>query len=529
MRKHSGLTVLALAMLLGLGACGGGGDGDGESTVPTIGDAAIKSATVVAQTEAPTQPVDAAPSPDGSTIYYLTTGDRGPALLEVAAEANSPSTTLAEGAAPGEAHRRRRRHRRCERLHRRPAGSPGQRRRSIRRILVAPTSGAADTHPASGTEGRAPKGLDVVSDGGADVVYFTGTDPANGNLGLFRVPAAGGAVTTVAAGAPFVSPDSVVVSARGVGYVTDQGSGTGKGQVIRVSEGAVTPVLSDLRLGTPAGVTLAPGDGTLLVSSIDASTSSDQVLFLHLASGTTAAAAKVVGANKDSSGGLHRAHASPVLAWADVQRRQGLPGRPVTGSTCNRSTYLPSASPHGQPAPAGLLQQGAGSGGSEEEQVGGHRPALPPARRQQGEGRLRPERHLEGEAGRPLGEVEGRGAGGCRPHHATIFRSNRTGSTSVRGSCRTIPAGTNTAQRRARLCIDRASDPRQRRPDGECHAARHPAPGRQQQGPGRRPGHHERPRQRQRPEQQRSRHPQQVPALVGVGRPVHPRGTRRPG
>ncbi len=323
MRKHSGLTVLALAMLLGLGACGGGGDGDGESTVPTIGDAAIKSATVVAQTEAPTQPVDAAPSPDGSTIYYLTTGDRGPALLEVAAEANSPSTTLAEGAplvkptgvavatdganvyiADQQA------------LQDSVAGASGG-------ILVAPTSGPATPTLLPGTEGRAPKGLDVVSDGGADVVYFTGTDPANGNLGLFRVPAAGGAVTTVAAGAPFVSPDSVVVSARGVGYVTDQGSGTGKGQVMRVSEGAVTTVLNDLRLGTPAGVTLAPGDGTLLVSSIDASNSSDQVLFLHLASGTTAAAAKVVGANKDSSGGLHRAHASPVLAWADVQR----PGR----------------------------------------------------------------------------------------------------------------------------------------------------------------------------------------------------------
>ena len=163
----------------------------------------------------------------------------------------------------------------------------------------------------------------MVSEGGADVVYFTGLDPANGAPGLFRVPVAGGPVTTVAAGAPFVSPDSVVVTAGGVAYVTDQGSGKGKGEVLKVSDGTVTPVLSDLRLGTPAGVTTVNDDATLLVSSIDAATLSDQVLFLDLASGKTAAATKVIGANKDSAGGLHRAHAAPVLAWADVQR----PGR----------------------------------------------------------------------------------------------------------------------------------------------------------------------------------------------------------
>ena len=93
--------------------------------------------------------------------------------------------------------------------------------------------------------------------------------------------------------------------------------------MLKVSGGTVTPVLSDLRLGTPAGVTTVNDDATLLVSSIDPGNLSDQVLFLDLASGKTAAATKVIGANKDSAGGLHRAHAAPVLAWADVQR----PGR----------------------------------------------------------------------------------------------------------------------------------------------------------------------------------------------------------
>lgn len=323
MRRNYGLAVLALTALIGLGACGGGDDNGSGVTAPVVGDAAIKGATVVAQTDAPTLPVDAAPSPDGSVIYYVTKGDNGPALLSVPAMAGGVSTTLVQGAplvtptgvavatdgtkvyvADQQA------------LQDSVAGASGG-------ILVVPTTTGTPPTPTllAGTEGRSPRGLDVVNEGGADVVYFTGTDPANGGApGVFRVPAGGGTASTVAAGTPFVSPDSVVVGAGGVAYVTDQGSGTGKGQVLRVSQGTAAPLLSDLRLGAPAGVTLAPGDGTLLVSSIDPSTSSDQVLFLDLASGGTAVASKVIGANKDSSGGLHRAHAAPVLAWADVSR-----------------------------------------------------------------------------------------------------------------------------------------------------------------------------------------------------------------
>ncbi|MEA2704602.1 MAG: hypothetical protein QOD63_2547, partial [Actinomycetota bacterium] len=163
MRRNYGLTVLALAMLLGLGACGGDGDG-GDSATSTIGDAAIKSATVVAQTDAPTLPVDAAPSPDGSTIYYLTTGDRGPALLKVAAVADSPSSALAEGAplvkptgvavgtdgghvyvADQQA------------LQDSVAGASGG-------ILVVPTTGPATPTLLPGAEGRSPRGVDVVSE-----------------------------------------------------------------------------------------------------------------------------------------------------------------------------------------------------------------------------------------------------------------------------------------------------------------------------------------------------------------------------
>jgi hypothetical protein len=323
MRRRYGFAVLALAVAIGLAACGGDGDnGDGAAT-PVLGDAAIKSATVVAQTDASTQPVDAAPSPDGSIIYYLTTGDSGAALLKVASAAGSTPQTLAQGAplvkptgvavasdgtkvyvADQDANQDS------------IAGAKGG-------VLVASTSAPATPTLVAGTEGRSPHGVDVVSERGVDVVYFTGTDPATGTPGLFRVVATGGTPETVAEGPPFVAPDSVVVGAGSVAYVTDQGAGSGKGLVVEVRAGKATQRLSDLRLGSPAGVTLGTGDGVLLVSSIDPASSADQVLFYDLATGQTAAATKVIGANKASAGGLHRADAAAVLGWADVLR----PGR----------------------------------------------------------------------------------------------------------------------------------------------------------------------------------------------------------
>lgn len=327
MRKNHAWAVLALTMLVGFSACSsdddGGGEtssaGNGDSVSHPIGDPAIKSALVVAQTDQTAMPLDAAPSPDGTVVYYITTGDGGSALSSVPAAGGS-ATTIVQGAplvkptgvavatdgsrvfvADQQA------------LQDSVAGVSGG-------ILQVGTSGTPTASLLAGTEGRSPRGLDVVGQGGADVVYFTGLDPATGAPGLFRVPGAGGPVTTVAAGSPFVSPDSVVVTAGGDAYVTDQGAGKGKGEVLKVSGGTVTRVLSDLRLGTPAGVTTVNADATLLVSSIDPTSLSDQVLFLDLGSGKTAAATKVIGANKDSAGGLHRAHAAPVLAWCDAQR-----------------------------------------------------------------------------------------------------------------------------------------------------------------------------------------------------------------
>ena len=182
------------------------------------------------------------------------------------------------------------------------------------------TTTEAKPIPIPGTAGREPRGIDVLKqEDGVDVIYFTGIDPADGAVGLFKVPATGGTVETVAEGSPFIAPDSVVVASGGAAYVSDQGSGHGLGEVFRVDAGRVVPVLTDLDLGTPGGLTLVEHDSVLLVSSVDKANQSDQVLFLDLATSQTAVATKVIGANKDSSGGLHAAQNAPVLAWADIQ------------------------------------------------------------------------------------------------------------------------------------------------------------------------------------------------------------------
>jgi len=261
-------------------------------------------------------PLDAAPSPDGKIIYFLAVGEGGAGIFSVGADGGAVAT-LATGPP-----------------FMRPSGiavatdgsrifaadskvgasdAPGA-------ILSVPTAGGpADVAAVPGTEGRSVHGLDVVHRDGGDVIYFTGTDPVTGAAGVFQVPAAGGAATTVAEGPPFASLDSVAVTAQGVAYVTDRGPAPGQGSVFRVSGGAITSLLSNLRLGAPAGVALIDDDAVLLVSSTASGTMADQLLFLDLASGATAPATKGIGSDTDSAGGLHRAYNAPVLAWADTK------------------------------------------------------------------------------------------------------------------------------------------------------------------------------------------------------------------
>jgi sugar lactone lactonase YvrE len=312
MRSTSRRGAAAVAALLALAGCSGGG---AASSRP-LGDAAIESADVTARAGVFRQPIDAAPAPDGGVVYFVASGQNGPGVFS-APPAGGTVSIVTDGA---------------------PFVRPSAVAVSTdgSRLYVADQrtgdidaagailSAAATTTVSQlatvlpGTQGRSPRGLDVVRRGTGDVVYFTGSDPATGSPGVFQVPEGGGTVTTVAEGPPFTSLDSVAVTAQGVVYVSDRGAVPGQGQIFRVADGKTTPILTGVHLGSPGGVGLVHGDATLLVSTVDATTSADQLTFVDLATGRTGLATKGIGGNSDTSGGLHPAFNAPVVAWADT-------------------------------------------------------------------------------------------------------------------------------------------------------------------------------------------------------------------
>ena len=285
--------------------------GCGEEATPAAADGPFKAPTVATVGGAFRSPYDAAPSPDGATAYFVAEGgSRGPGLFRVAARGGdateihtgAPFATPRGLAVSSDGQR--------VVVADRTAGTGGG-------LYVVTVAGGAPTLLA-GTEGTAPRGLEIVAQSGADVVYFTGAT-REGAPAVYRVPLAGGALQVVAMGAPLRNPSSVAVTAAGVVYVSDRvDDTTGLGAVYRIEGSAVTPLVNNVRLGNPAGITLAPGDGILGVSSHDAQ-GRCQVLLVDLSTGATSTYNQVISANR-AAGGVHRAHGgtSTDLAWSDL-------------------------------------------------------------------------------------------------------------------------------------------------------------------------------------------------------------------
>jgi DNA-binding beta-propeller fold protein YncE len=108
------------------------------------------------------------------------------------------------------------------------------------RIFVLPASGGAPTALA-GTEGTAPRGLEVVRENGADVLYFAGVDPTSGQPAVMKlVPSGAGSISVIAKGAPLVEPIGIAVTKGGIVYVADRlASGNDLGSVFRINGTAV--------------------------------------------------------------------------------------------------------------------------------------------------------------------------------------------------------------------------------------------------------------------------------------------------
>jgi DNA-binding beta-propeller fold protein YncE len=255
-------------------------------------------------------PFDATPDPAGDTIYFTADGPQGPGVFAVTADGTI--TPLATGAPLVN-----------------PLGiaishdgqtlyvaDPGA-TQGDGELFTLPITGG-EPMPLAGATGATPRNLEIVREEGMDAVYFTGNNPADGTPAVLRLTTDGLGHTVVAQGAPLVDPQGVAVTAEGVVYVADgQAGGDGLAAVFKIADGQIESITSGFRTGVLAGATLTQDEGALLVSALHSERDSAQVLVIVLADGSQGLINAVIEAN-DGSGGVHRAHASDVLAWADL-------------------------------------------------------------------------------------------------------------------------------------------------------------------------------------------------------------------
>lgn len=261
---------------------------------PDAGSGSGGGIDVTAQAEGLDAPLDATPDAKAGAIYFLARDGGAIALMKVAGGAPA---TVAGGLGPARSL---------------AIGGDGS-------ALVVADGGLERVATTDGARARIveaedfdARGVDVVLEGGVETVFFTGVDPADGEVGVFRVPLAGGAVEVVSKGFGAADLDGVARASDGTVFASDLG-----GKVWRVQDGAAPEaVLTDIRVGDPAGVALLRDESTLLISSLS-DTGTSQVILLNTADLTTSVFDDVIGANA-ASGGVHRARDTDVFAWCGV-------------------------------------------------------------------------------------------------------------------------------------------------------------------------------------------------------------------
>lgn len=283
---------------LALSAC----SGDGLPTDPP------KKLTKVAQGGF-TSPSDAVASPDGRTFYFAAyDAQKQPSLWKTSSRPGSTAEELASGD---------------------PLGTPIGLVLSCdgRTLYVADLGGDAGAVLAISTSGGTPGDLGasgIVRPGGLAMgpdcksLYVTGRT-ADGTPALFRMPVAGGAASVVWMGAPLVAPTGLHVDSAGVAWVMDHlaAGAHGEGVLFAIpSDGsAATEVISNLRMGTPGGVSLTAGGGTAVMPTRD-DDGRAQLTSVDIASGEMA---QLAAPDLIDPAGLRTARSAGVFAVVDSE------------------------------------------------------------------------------------------------------------------------------------------------------------------------------------------------------------------
>jgi len=173
------------------------------------------------------------------------------------------------------------------------------------------------------TVGYRARGMSVVNQDWKDTAYFTGNDPADGLPGVFALDIKTGAVSMVSKSELFVDPSGVVVADNGDLYVADTQTGGALANVIYVPKGKdAVELLSGLRLGYPAGISMTKDQAILIISALDPITAKDVVIRYNLKDQTTENFNQGISGFEESAG-LHRAKDTDTYAWADSRANGG--------------------------------------------------------------------------------------------------------------------------------------------------------------------------------------------------------------
>ncbi|HYV45915.1 MAG TPA: hypothetical protein VFA20_13695 [Myxococcaceae bacterium] len=175
------------------------------------------------------------------------------------------------------------------------------------------------------TVGYRARGMAVVNQDWKDTAYFTGNDPADGLPGVFALDIKTGAVTAKSKSDLFVDPSGIVVADNGDIYVVDTQTGDLLANVIQIPKGKdPVELLSGLKVGYPAGISISKDQQILTVSALDPVTRKDLVLRYDLKLGAYGdpLAGDII-KDFEESAGLHRAKDVESYVWADSRANGG--------------------------------------------------------------------------------------------------------------------------------------------------------------------------------------------------------------
>jgi DNA-binding beta-propeller fold protein YncE len=299
---------LCLALAAGCGKNGGTAPDAG------LGSGNLTSATAVANGPTFALPLDAAPGPDGTEIYFtgLQPGPNlgSPGIFKVAAAGGIP-TALAVGGDIGA-----------------PLGIAVSSDGSTLYVAdpafaTASDKGAIFTVSTAGgmpsalaeTSDYVPRSLAVSKVGGSDNLYFIGEDKTDGATGIFKD--ASNAVTPVITGNAAGDPQAVAAWTDGTLYFVDAG---GTVQKIAAGGSTATPLggaAHDLAISFPAGIEVSQDGRFVLVPVTDPITRTQSIARIDVASGDVAQYALGLFGNSEA-GGIHRAASKDVYAFVDT-------------------------------------------------------------------------------------------------------------------------------------------------------------------------------------------------------------------